>query len=61
MKRLAERGEAIPPHPMMLAQLTDYMKMNELRKRVEAVVEDPVTAAALKPWYNRFCRRPCYL
>jgi cyclohexanone monooxygenase len=27
---------------------------------VDAIVKDPVTAAALKPWYRQFCKRPCF-
>ena len=40
--------------------LADYRKMNQVRARVDAIVEDPVTAAALKPWYRQFCKRPCF-
>jgi cyclohexanone monooxygenase len=39
-------------------QLADFHKMEELRARVDAVVKDPVTAEALKPWYNVVCKRP---
>lgn len=60
LARMAQRGEDAPPHPMMLAQLADYMKMNEVRDRIASVVTDPATAAALQPWYNRFCKRPCF-
>ncbi len=59
LKMKAERGEAVE-HPLMLHQLADYMKMEEIRARVDDVVEDPATAEALKPWYNRFCKRPCF-
>ena len=34
--------------------------MESIRKRVETVVKDPSTAEALKPWYNQFCKRPCF-
>ena len=27
---------------------------------VDAIVEDPATAAALKPWYRQLCKRPCF-
>jgi cyclohexanone monooxygenase len=27
---------------------------------VDAIVKDPQTAAALKPWYRQFCKRPCF-
>ena len=33
--------------------------MQSLRERVDAVVADPATAAALKPWYPLGCKRPC--
>ena len=35
-------------------------KMNQVRARVDAIVKDPETAAALKPWYRQFCKRPCF-
>jgi cyclohexanone monooxygenase len=40
--------------------LADYRKMNQVRARVDAIVKDPETAAALKPWYRQFCKRPCF-
>ena len=39
---------------------SDDEKMEEIRARVDAVVEDPGTAAALKPWYRQLCKRPCF-
>ena len=49
--------------PLERAELTefaDFQKMEEIRARVAAIVEDPVTAEALKPWYRQFCKRPCF-
>ncbi len=43
-----------------LIQLADYAKMERVRARVDAVVKDRATADALKPWYNQFCKRPCF-
>lgn len=43
-----------------LLTLADYKKMNQVRARVDAIVKDPATAAALKPWYRQFCKRPCF-
>ena len=43
-----------------LLALMDYRKMNAVRSRVDAIVEDPSTAEALKPWYRQFCKRPCF-
>ncbi len=41
-------------------QLADFQKMEQVRARVDQVVRDPATADALKPWYNQFCKRPCF-
>ncbi|WP_179469243.1 flavin-containing monooxygenase [Mycolicibacterium vinylchloridicum] len=41
-------------------ELADFAKMEEVRARVDAVVTDPDTAEALKPWYGYFCKRPCF-
>ena len=34
--------------------------MEEIRARVDAIVDDPDTAEALKPYYRQFCKRPCF-
>jgi len=39
---------------------SDDEKMTEIRARVEAIVGDPDTAEALKPWYRQLCKRPCF-
>jgi cation diffusion facilitator CzcD-associated flavoprotein CzcO len=41
-------------------ELADFEQMEEIRARVDAAVKDPATAAALKPWYRQFCKRPCF-
>jgi cation diffusion facilitator CzcD-associated flavoprotein CzcO len=38
----------------------DDEKMEEIRARVDRIVEDPATAEALKPWYRQLCKRPCF-
>ncbi len=43
-----------------LVQLADFKKMEQIRARVDAVVGAGPTAEALKPWYNQFCKRPCF-
>ena len=48
------------PEKAELMALADYRKMNQVRARVDAIVKDPATAAALKPWYRQFCKRPCF-
>jgi cyclohexanone monooxygenase len=47
-------------NPDDLVQLADFQKMESIRSRVDSVVEDKATADALKPWYNQFCKRPCF-
>ncbi|MGZ4681260.1 MAG: flavin-containing monooxygenase, partial [Acidimicrobiales bacterium] len=39
---------------------SDDEKMTEIRARVDAIVQDPEAAAALKPWYRQLCKRPCF-
>ncbi len=41
-------------------ELADFKKMEQIRARVDELVDDPNTAAALKPWYRQFCKRPCF-
>ena len=41
-------------------ELADFEKMEQIRARVDEVVGDSRTAAALKPWYRQFCKRPCF-
>jgi cation diffusion facilitator CzcD-associated flavoprotein CzcO len=48
------------PSAGSVLELADFEKMEQIRARVDAVVEDPQTAAALKPWYRQFCKRPCF-
>ena len=41
-------------------ELADFEKMEQIRARVDAIVQDPATGEALKPWYRQFCKRPCF-
>ncbi|WP_293904152.1 NAD(P)/FAD-dependent oxidoreductase [Phenylobacterium sp.] len=34
--------------------------MMRIHRRIEEIVEDKATAAALKPWYMYMCKRPCF-
>ncbi|MGB5756811.1 MAG: NAD(P)/FAD-dependent oxidoreductase [Acidimicrobiales bacterium] len=38
----------------------NFAAMEEIRARVDAIVEDPVTAEALKPYYPYACKRPTF-
>ena len=41
-------------------QMADYQKMEKVRARADEVVQDKDTAESLKPYYNQFCKRPCF-
>ncbi len=41
-------------------EMADFEKMEQVRARVDDIVRDPNPAAALKPWYRQFCKRPCF-
>ncbi|MFE5309835.1 flavin-containing monooxygenase [Isoptericola sp. NPDC056605] len=47
-----------PAERERLDELADFVKMNEIRARVDEIVDDPATAEALKPWYRYMCKRP---
>ena len=58
--RRAAKGELGRGDPAELLQLADFQKMEQIRARVDSVVADRAKAEALKPWYNQFCKRPCF-
>jgi cyclohexanone monooxygenase len=43
-----------------LRQLADFEFMENLRGRIDSVVQDKATAENLKPYYNAGCKRPCF-
>jgi cation diffusion facilitator CzcD-associated flavoprotein CzcO len=57
-RKRAEAGGAMDPGK--LVQLADFQKMESIRARVDSKVADKATAEALKPYYNQFCKRPCF-
>lgn len=59
MERRKERGEMVAD-PAQLMPLANFMKMEELRRRVGHIVRRGSTAESLKPWYDFFCKRPCF-
>ncbi len=42
------------------AEVIDYEIMEEHRRRVEELVDDPAAAEILKPYYRYLCKRPCF-
>jgi len=57
---LLPEGGSDPREVAALIQKMDLEKMEAVRARVDEIVRDPVTAEALKPYYNRFCKRPTF-
>jgi cation diffusion facilitator CzcD-associated flavoprotein CzcO len=53
-------GDLSPEAIAKAVELADFEKMEEIRARVDSIVEDPETAEALKPYYRQFCKRPCF-
>lgn len=43
---------------MARREVIDYRVMERLRQRVQAMIKDPATAEALKPYYRFLCKRP---
>jgi len=59
-KLLRGRGRGGDGDVMKTIEMADFEKMEQIRARAEAIVKDPSTAEALKPWYRQFCKRPCF-
>ena len=65
-RRIREQIRKLPPQertvPKMLAAYedADFEKMEEIRARADAIVQDQETAAKLKAWYRQLCKRPCF-
>ncbi|MFZ9406940.1 MAG: flavin-containing monooxygenase, partial [Burkholderiaceae bacterium] len=65
-RRIRAQIAKLPPEertvPRMLAAYedADFAKMEEIRHRVDSLVNDKETAARLKAWYRQLCKRPCF-
>ncbi len=55
-KEASGKGLNVPE----IMELTNFEKMNEIRARVDELVEDPDVAESLKPYYQMFCKRPTF-
>lgn len=61
MVQAIEGGAEFTPESFRQAyEESDDEKMEELRRRVDAIVQDPETATGLKAWYRQLCKRPCF-
>jgi cyclohexanone monooxygenase len=55
--RLVDGTPVMDPEAVKLAEMT---KMELTRRRVDAIVKNKTVAEALKPYFNYFCKRPCF-
>ena len=63
MIRMMRKGAEGDPEGRSLPEIMEmanFEKMNEIRARADELVEDPAVAEALKPYYQMFCKRPCF-
>ena len=60
-KERKEHERQLSPEEMIDKQLdTNFRIMEQVRARVDAIVKDPKTAEALKPYYPYGCKRPTF-
>jgi cyclohexanone monooxygenase len=60
-KEPKKHATPLPPEELIGRQLnTNFRIMEQIRARVDAIVEDPKTAEALKPYYPYGCKRPTF-
>jgi cyclohexanone monooxygenase len=60
-RETAKPTRRLTPEEFMQKQLDDnFAIMEQIRGRVDAIVKDPATAEALKPYYPYGCKRPTF-
>ena len=60
LRRRRTRPTVSPGGVATTVEMADFEKMEQIRARVDTIVNDPTTAEALKPYYRQFCKRPCF-
>jgi len=61
--KIMELPEEDRGNPMKMLESyedADFEKMEEIRDRIDSVVDDEETAYKLKAWYRQLCKRPCF-
>jgi cation diffusion facilitator CzcD-associated flavoprotein CzcO len=59
-KRSTLRGGITREEKIRRQENANIDAMMRIHRRIDETVDDPVTAAALKPWYMLMCKRPCF-
>ncbi len=57
---LPEEDRGNPLKMLEAYEDSDFEKMEEIRDRIDSVVQDEDTAYKLKAWYRQLCKRPCF-
>ena len=60
MVRMFQAGDQGGRSLEEIIEMANFEKMNEIRARVDELVTDPTANDKLKPWYQMFCKRPCF-
>jgi cyclohexanone monooxygenase len=60
MLRQESATDLTPDGVASTLELADFEKMEQIRSRVDTIVNDPTIAESLKPYYRQFCKRPCF-
>lgn len=59
-KRMREAGPDVQKEDIgRIYEFSNFEKMENVRKRVDDIVEDKAVAESLKPYYAFMCKRPC--
>ncbi len=59
-ERKAHSGKLTPEEMIQKTLASNFRIMEQIRARVDVLVDDPKTAAALKPFYPYGCKRPTF-
>jgi cation diffusion facilitator CzcD-associated flavoprotein CzcO len=60
LEKRAAKGATSPEEKLKKQENANIDYMMRIHKRIDEIVNDPVTADALKPWYMFMCKRPCF-
>jgi cation diffusion facilitator CzcD-associated flavoprotein CzcO len=59
-EQLARRAAISREEKIRRQENANIDAMMRIHKRIDELVDDPETAASLKPWYMLMCKRPCF-
>ena len=65
-KRVRAKIGQLAPEDMNIESMmaayedSDFEKMEEIRARINTIVDEQETAEDLKAWYQQLCKRPCF-